>query len=95
MLDTGCGTGTLVQKALKEFHDTYFILADPSSEMLDLAKNKLSKYIHNRLKFLEPTETGNILIDDNCKPNVITAIQSHYYMSRKERFEATKVCMDF
>ena len=91
-LDTGCGTGTLVQKALKEFHNTYFILADPSSEMLDLAKNKLSKYLHSRLKFLEPTETGNIFIDDNCKPDVITAIQSHHYMSIQERFEATKIC---
>jgi tRNA (cmo5U34)-methyltransferase len=90
-LDTGCGTGTLVQKALEEFHNTYFILADPSPQMLDIAKNKLSKH-PKRLKFLEPTETGNLSVGIDCKPNVITAIQSHHYMSINERFEANKIC---
>jgi tRNA (cmo5U34)-methyltransferase len=89
-LDIGCGTGTLVQKALEEFDNTYFILADPSQEMLNLARNKLSKQF-DRLKFLEPAETGNITIGD-CKPDVITAIQSHHYMSLNERFEATNNC---
>ncbi len=31
-LDTGCGTGTLVKKAIQEFPDTNFILSDPSAE---------------------------------------------------------------
>jgi tRNA (cmo5U34)-methyltransferase len=91
-LDTGCGTGTLVQKALKKFDNTYFILADPSLEMLNLAKHKLSKNYPDRLYFLEPIETGNIILGDDCRPNVITAIQSHHYMSLTERFEATKNC---
>jgi tRNA (cmo5U34)-methyltransferase len=90
-LDTGCGTGTLVQKALKEFDNTHFILADPSLQMLNLAKNKLLKHYSERIKFLEPTETGDIIVDD-YKPNVITAIQSHHYMSINQRFEATKKC---
>jgi tRNA (cmo5U34)-methyltransferase len=58
--------------------------------MLNLARNKLSKQF-DRLKFLEPAETGNITIGD-CKPDVITAIQSHHYMSLNERFEATNNC---
>jgi tRNA (cmo5U34)-methyltransferase len=91
-LDTGCGTGTLVQKALKEFDNTYFIMADPSSEMLNLAKNKLSKHYSDRLYFLKPTETGNLILRNDCRPNIITAIQSHHYMSLNERFEATKNC---
>jgi tRNA (cmo5U34)-methyltransferase len=93
-LDTGCGTGTLVQKALNEFDDTHFILADPSLQMLNLAKNKLLKHYSGRIKFLEPTETGNIIIDNDSKPNVITAIQSHHYMSINERLEATKNCYE-
>ena len=92
-LDTGCGTGTLVQKALIEFDKTYFILSDPSIDMLNLAKNKISKH-NKRLKFLEPTETGNIVLDDDLKPNVITAIQCHHYMSPTERVDATKNCYD-
>ena len=93
-MDTGCGTGTLVQKALKEFDNTHFILADPSLQMLNLAKNKLLEHYSERIKFLEPTETGNIIVDDDCKPNVITAIQSHHYMSINQRFEATKNCYE-
>lgn len=93
-LDTGCGTGTLVQKALEKFDNTYFILADPSEEMLNLARNKLSKYFINRLKFLEPVETGDITLDELCKPDVITAIQSHHYMSLNERVQATENCYD-
>ena len=50
-LDTGCGTGTLVKKAIKYFNNTNFILADPSVEMLDLARSKLSKYPPGKTKF--------------------------------------------
>ena len=89
-LDTGCGTGTLVQKALEEFDNTNFILADPSPEMLNIVRNKLSQQFIDRLKILEPVETGNIIIES--KPDVITAIQSHHYMSLNERLEATKNC---
>ena len=84
-MDTGCGTGTLVQKALEIFDNTYFILADPSFEMLDLAKNKLLKHFPDRVNFLEPIGTENIILEDDCKPDVITAIQSHHYMSLNER----------
>jgi tRNA (cmo5U34)-methyltransferase len=93
-LDTGCGTGTLVKKALNEFDNTHFILADPSLQMLNLAKNKLLEHYSERIKFLEPTETGNIIVDDDFKPDVITAIQSHHYMSINQRFEATKNCYE-
>jgi len=91
-LDTGCGTGTLVKKAIKDFNNTNFILSDPSVEMLNLAKSKLSKQPPEKIKFLEPMETCKILLDDDFKPDVITAIQAHHYMSREDRFKATKIC---
>lgn len=91
-LDTGCGTGTLVKKAIKNFNNTNFILADPSVEMLNLARSKLSKQPQEKLKFLEPMETCEISLDDDFKPDIITAIQAHHYMSKEERFEATKNC---
>ena len=40
-LDTGCGTGALVNRAIKEFPETKFILCDPSAEMLHQAQQKL------------------------------------------------------
>jgi tRNA (cmo5U34)-methyltransferase len=91
-LDTGCGTGTLVQKAIKDLNNTNFILADPSIEMLNLARLKLSKQPQEKLKFLEPMETNKISLDDDLKPDVITAIQAHHYMSRKDRINATINC---
>ena len=91
-LDTGCGTGTLVKKAIKYFNNTNFILADPSVEMLDLARSKLSKHPKEKLNFLEPMETSKISLEDNFKPDVITAIQAHHYMSREDRINATKTC---
>ena len=61
-------------------------------EMLNLARSKLSKLPQEGLKFLEPAETSKISLGGDFKPDVITAIQSHHYMSRKERFKATKIC---
>ena len=93
-LDTGCGTGTLIQKAFEEFDITNFVLADPSEKMLNKARSKLSKHPQERLTFLEPTETGKISLKGNHKPDVITAIQAHHYMPKEDRFEATKICYE-
>lgn len=92
-LDTGCGTGTLVQKALDIFESTKFILADPSHEMLKLAKEKLSQNVNKQVIFLEPAETGEITLKD-MQPDVITAIQSHHYLSQEGRVNATELCHD-
>jgi len=90
-LDTGCGTGTLVQKAITEFPNTRFVLVDPSPQMLDAAKNKLAS--HANLQFLSASPTQNIVW--HKEPfDVITAIQSYHYMSPSERVKATDVCFN-
>ena len=89
-LDTGCGTGNLVEKALQKFPDTVFILSDPSVEMLAKAKEKLIDF--NRVKFLEPTPSQDISLSNPA--DVITAIQSHHYLSETERYQAVKSCYD-
>jgi len=92
-LDTGCGTGTLVQKALPIFPETLFILADPSREMLKNAERKLANISNGRVQFLDPVSTQN-LPKRMDNPDVITAIQSHHYISRDERIRATEVCFE-
>ena len=92
-LDSGCGTGTLVQKALPIFPDTQFTLADPSQEMLNVAMSKLAGMGDNRVNFLVPMGTQN-LPKNMAKTDVITAIQSHHYVSPKERVRATEVCFE-
>lgn len=93
-LDTGCGTGTLVKKAMKQFDTTSFILSDPSPEMLNVARSKLSNQTNEKLRFLKPCETSKISLDTDLKPDVITAIQAHHYLNREERIETTKVCYE-
>jgi tRNA (cmo5U34)-methyltransferase len=90
-LDTGCGTGTLAQKATKEFSNTRFTLVDPSAQMLDAAKNKLASTAN--VKFLEASVTQNLVLQKE-EFNVITSIQSHQYLSPNERVKATTVCFE-
>lgn len=89
-LDTGCGTGSFVNKALEFFNDTIFILTDPSPAMLDLAKQKLAG--RERVRFLDPVATQSISVE--LKADVITAIQAHHYLGSEMRRNATQVCFD-
>jgi len=92
-LDTGCGTGSLVYKCLPFFPDTQFILSDPSAAMLEAAREKLSGS-DDRVRFLKPAATQNLASDLSGKPDVITAIQAHHYLSVPDRKKATEVCFD-
>ncbi|MCQ6963837.1 class I SAM-dependent methyltransferase [Methanolobus chelungpuianus] len=91
-LDTGCGTGSLVSRAIGQFPDTKFLLLDPSEGMLQQAREKLSSCTSGRLEFLKasPTQEFSGKLDE--KPDIITAIQCHHYLSRRERARAVRVC---
>jgi tRNA (cmo5U34)-methyltransferase len=87
-LDTGCGTGTLAQKAIVQYPETHFLLADPSPLMLQVAKQKLQS--HTNVGFIEaPTEN---LTDIATRFDIVTAIQSHHYSTEEGREQATQVC---
>jgi len=90
-LDTGCGTGTLVEEALKHFPNTGFVLVDPSPQMLSEAKRKLSSFPN--VTFLEAASTQQLSTLKE-KFDVLTAIQSHHYSTFPQRTEATKVCFN-
>ena len=97
-LDTGCGTGYLIELALLTFRKCIFHLSDPSKEMISLAKNRLinNNFENNKNKkvvfYNFPTEK----IPKSKMPrfDVISAIQSHHYLNRKDRVKATKKCFD-
>jgi len=91
-MDTGCGTGSLVSKAFEEFPDTKFLLLDPSEGMLDQAKEKLSICPAGKLEFLKASPTQEFSQELEEKPDVITAIQCHHYLSREGRARATSMC---
>lgn len=91
-LDTGCGTGSLVNKATEEFSTTKFLLLDPSEGMLDQAREKLSLCSADRLEFLKASPTQDFSQELEEQPDVITAIQCHHYLSREDRAKAVGVC---
>jgi tRNA (cmo5U34)-methyltransferase len=91
-LDTGCGTGALVGKALSRFPSTRFLLADPSEAMLGAARVKLEG--QDRVRFLGPACSQELvpLVDE--RPDLITAVQCHHYLSKGERKRAVAACFD-
>jgi len=93
-LDTGCGTGSLVEQAVKCFDKTSFIIADPSIDMLNVAKAKFIDFSQDRIKILQPVTSQDIVLENNEKSDVITAIQAHHYLSMEDRVKATNKCYD-
>ena len=93
-LDTGCGTGTLVAEALQVFDKTEFILADPSAEMLEVAKNKLGSKALARVRFLAGVATQDLVLATDERPDVITAVLCHHYLQKDGRLAATRKCYE-
>lgn len=89
-LDTGCGTGKLVLNALNKFSNFKFILCDPSSDMIELAKTNLKQY--NQI--LEFNVCSSQRLEYCNQFNIITAIQSHHYMKYDERIIALNRCFN-
>ncbi len=85
-LDTGCGTGTLAKKALNVMPEIRFVLCDPSENMLDLAKEKLSG------KNITYHNIPSDRLDFDNEFDVVTAIQSHHYFDEETREIAVKNC---
>lgn len=88
-LDTGCGTGSFVEKALALFPGATFVLSDPSAEMMDTAKKRLERK-KGWFRFLPPAPTQNLKMSGT--PDIITAIQAHHYLQPQQRIDATLVC---
>ena len=89
-LDTGCGTGTLVAKAMKEFPAFRFVLCDPSEAMIVQAR----KEIPDLRGLLEFHTCGTQNLEYKNEFDIITAIQSHHYLGHDDRSLALKKCFD-
>jgi len=91
-LDTGCGTGALISKAisLNDFDEFQFVLCDPSDEMMDVTKKTLA----GEKQVLDFCVCGSQQLRYADEFNVITAIQSHHYMKYDDRVIAIKKCYE-
>lgn len=91
-LDTGCGTGTMVRKALDCFPRTQFTLADPSEAMLEQAKPKFDGSRNARVRILPAAGSAQLSPAYEAHFDVVTAIQCHHYLKRNERRDAVEAC---
>jgi tRNA (cmo5U34)-methyltransferase len=93
-LDTGCGTGHLVERALPDFPETRFVLADPSEAMLDQARMRLQGTDRSRLSFVHSPTCDAMAGRLGGTPDVITAVMCHHYAQAHERRKMTQVCRE-
>ncbi|MDW5562288.1 MAG: class I SAM-dependent methyltransferase [Methanomassiliicoccus sp.] len=91
-LDTGCGTGSMARLVLDRFPHTKLILADPSEDMLKVARRRLEG--EDRVRILRPMPTQDLPGELDDTPDLITAVQCHHYLSRQERMRAVRACFD-
>ncbi len=93
-LDTGCGTGYLVESAFGHFPHTFFVLADPAEGMLSEAKKRLQKISPEGIRFIDSATSEDLRGNLDLQPEVITAIMCHHYLKPEKRWDATAACFD-
>lgn len=85
-LDTGCGTGNLAEKVLRELGAAELTLCDPSEGMLAESAQKLDgcgvQFVHAPTQELQFANEFDI----------VTAVQAHHYLDAETRAEATRRC---
>jgi tRNA (cmo5U34)-methyltransferase len=94
-IDTGCGTGGLIEPALGAFPETRFILADPAEAMLVQTRRRLAAVPKNRVVILPPIQSAELR---SCvepgQADVVTAIQCHHYLQPEGRLSALRGCFE-
>jgi tRNA (cmo5U34)-methyltransferase len=87
-LDTGCGPGKLAELARARC-SAKFTLADPSREMLDIARAKHGDMPAERFLHVASHELPDVAPFD-----AITAVQCHHYCDRAGRERAVSRCLE-
>ncbi len=91
-LDTGCGTGNMIQEAHQTFRSTRYLLADPSQEMLMQARMNLARIPQHQLMIVGAIGSEALDLTGFPCPQVITAALAHHYFKEEDRLQATRQC---
>ena len=94
-LDTGAGTGALVERAMPQFPGTRFILADPMEAMLVQARSRFAAVSSDRVKILSAVASEGLpKVEPSLQVQVVTAIMCHHYLEPQARRAAVQGCYD-
>lgn len=88
-LDTGCGTGGLIRSNISRFPKSQFVLADPSSDNIAIAK-QLMNGEQRCLYVTAPTDKLNF--GDSTLDVVTAMFCHHYYQDIKDKKKAVTNC---
>jgi tRNA (cmo5U34)-methyltransferase len=92
-LDTGCGTGSFVERAVDAFPQTQFLLTDPSEAMLAIAAKRHQG--RERVQLLPPAASGQLdHVAGKGSVDVVTAMLCHHYLDTEGRRVALRGCLD-
>ena len=94
-VDSGAGTGALVERALVAFPHTRFVLADPSEAMLAQARLRLGGAKAERVTLLPAVDSAGLSpVKPPLRVQVVTAVMCHHYSTPPERRAAVQACYD-
>ncbi len=97
-LDTGCGTGALIERALPLFPDTRFLAADPSEAMLTQVRQRvagLGAAAAGRVTVLPAVASDGLpKAVPGLRVPVVTAIMCHHYLEPEARRAAVRGCCE-
>ncbi|MCK6489462.1 MAG: methyltransferase domain-containing protein [Planctomycetes bacterium] len=95
-IDTGAGTGALVERALPRFPGTRFIVADPSEAMLEQARRRLGAAMAAGRVAILPALASDGLpgAEPRLRAQVVTALMCHHYLDAEARRVAVRACYE-
>lgn len=97
-IDTGAGTGALVERALTSFPRTKFLVADPSEAMLGQARERFARLGAEAaalVTVLPPVASDGLpQVAPALRAQVVTAIMCHHYLEPEARRAAVRGCFE-
>jgi len=97
-VDTGAGTGALVERAMPQFSRTRFVVADPSEAMLGQARQRfagLGAAAEGRVTVLQLVASDGLpQVEPRLRAQVVTAIMCHHYLEPDARRAAVRGCFE-
>lgn len=96
-VDTGAGTGALLERALPLFPRTRFVVADPSEAMLGQARQRFAGLgaVEGRVTVMPPVASDGLpQVVPTLRAQVVTAIMCHHYLEPEARRAAVRGCFE-